>query len=167
MPSLKTFRCIGIFCVAFLPCAVLTGCGDDGTQPDVITLADFEGSWTAQMYKLTDATVPAISMEIISLGATFEWDVDDSGHFSGTTFLPAAIAGMDLDLDFQGTFTLIGQDSLTINFVPEVPPFLTETRAEFTLVGNTLTLIDGDETFDLDQNGSDEAVIFEGTLVRG
>ena len=167
MLSLKTFRCIAIFCVSLLPCAVLTGCGDDGTQPDVITLADFEGSWTAQMYKLTDATVPAISMEIISLGATFEWDVDDSGNFSGSTFLPAAIAGMDLNLNFQGNVTLIGQDSLTFNFVPEVPPFLTETRAEFTLIGNTLTLIDSDETFDLDQNGSEEAVIFEGTLVRG
>jgi hypothetical protein len=73
---------------------------------------------------------------------------------------------MDLNLDFQGTFTLIGQDSLTINFIPEIPPFLTETRAEFTLNGNTLTLIDRDEAFDLDQNGDDEAVIFEGTLVR-
>ena len=167
MPSSKTSKRIAMFFVSVLPFAVLTGCGDDGTQPEVLTLADFEGSWTAQMYKLTDATVPAISLEIISLGATFEWDVDESGHFSGNTFLPAAIAGMDLSLDFQGTFTLIGQDSLTINFIPEIPPFLTETRAEFTLNGNTLTLIDRDEAFDLDQNGDDEAVIFEGTLVRG
>ena len=160
------FGIIGTGFSTVVLCAVLAGCGDDGTQPDTMSLADFEGSWAAQSYKLTDATVPAISLEVVSLGATFEWDVDDSGHFSGSAFLPAALVGMDVDLDFQGTFTLIGQDSLIINFAPEIPPFLTQTRAEFTLVGNVLTLIDDEETFDIDQDGNDEAVIFEGRLVR-
>lgn len=157
---------LAVFLFASAPCLALTGCGDDGTQPDLITLGDFQGSWTAQAYRLTDSAVPAISIELISMGATFEWEVDGSGNFSGSTFIPAALAGQDLNLPFQGTFTLIGQDSLIVNFVPEIPPFLTQTRAEFTLSGNNLTLIDGDETFDLDQDGDDESVVFEGTLVK-
>jgi hypothetical protein len=157
---------LAAFLIASVPCMVLTGCGDDGTGPDPITLGDFQGSWTAQTYSLTDSSAPAVSLELISMGATFEWDVDGSGNFSGTTFIPAALAGQDLNLPFQGTFTLIGQDSLVINFAPEIPPFLTQTRAEFTLAGNSLTLIDADESFDLDQDGNDEDVIFQGTLIR-
>jgi hypothetical protein len=157
---------LAAFLTASAPCLVLTGCGDDGTGPDLITLSDFQGSWTAQTYKLTDSAVPAVSMELISMGATFEWNVDDSGNFSGATFIPAVLAGQDLNLPFQGTFTLIGQDSVIVNFVPEIPPFLTQTRAEFTLAGNSLTLVDRDELFDLDQDGNDEDVVFEGTLVR-
>ena len=42
----------------------------------------------------------------------------------------------------------------------------TAAMAAFTFSGNTLTLIDGDELFDLDQDGEDESVIFEGILVR-
>lgn len=162
----KEALALAAFLISSAPCLVLTGCGDDGTGPDPITLSDFQGSWTAQTYRLTDSSVPAVSMELISMGATFEWDVDGSGNFSGTTFIPAILAGQDLNLPFQGTFTLIGQDSLVINFAPEISPFLTQTRAEFTLAGNSLTLIDGDESFDLDQDGNDEDVIFEGTLVR-
>ena len=168
MRFLKTLRCIARFCIAVLPFAILTGCGDDdGTQPDVLTLADFQGSWEAQSYRVTDAAVPAVTLEIISLGATFEWNVDGAGNFSGSTFIPAAIAGVDVNLNFQGNFVLVGQDSLIINFVPEVPPFLTQTRSAFELLGSTLTLIDSDTTFDFDQDGIEEAAIFEGTLIRG
>lgn len=168
MTLLKTLRRTAMLCLAVLPCALFTGCGDDdGTGPDPITLGDFQGSWTAQTYRLTDAAMPAISLELISMGATFEWEADGSGNFTGSTFIPAVLAGQDLNLPFQGTFTLIGQDSVIVNFVPEIPPFLTQTRAEFTLAGNSLTLVDSEEMFDLDQDGADEAVVFEGTLVRG
>lgn len=163
----KKSLALAVFLLASPSLLVLTSCGDDdGTGPDAITVSDFQGSWDAQSYKLSDATVPAISLELISMGATFHWIADDSGNFTGTTFIPAALAGQDLNLAFQGTFTLIGQDSVVINFAPEIPPFLTQTRAEFTLVGNTLTLIDQEETFDLDQDGNDEDVVFEGVLVK-
>lgn len=153
--------------LTMLPVAILAGCSDDdGSNPDLITIADFEGSWETLTYRVTDAAIPAITLEIISLGASMEWDADDSGNFSGSAFIPAALAGQDLDLDIQGTFSLISQDSVLINFNPEIPPFLTQSRAEFELTGNLLTFKDENSTFDFDGDGNEEAATFEGTFVR-
>jgi hypothetical protein len=149
-----------------LPIAALTGCDDDGAGPDLLTIADFAGSWEATTYRLTHAQIPAITLEVISLGVTLEMDANASGNFTGSAFIPAVLVGQDLDLDFGGTFSLVGQDSLIINFVPEVPPLLTQTRAAFQLAGNVLTLTDQDTTFDFDGDGAEEPAIFEGTLRR-
>jgi hypothetical protein len=161
---MRFVRMLGLW--VMLPIAALTGCDDDGSGPDLLTLADFEGSWEATTYRLTHVQIPAITLEVISLGVTLEMDADDSGAFTGSAVIPAALAGQDLDLDFGGTFSLVGQDSLVIDFIPEYPPFLTQTRAAFQLAGNVLTLTDQDTTFDFDGDGTDEAAIFEGTLRR-
>ena len=153
--------------LALLPAVLFAGCSDDdGSEPDLITIADFAGSWETLTYRVTNSAIPAISLEIISLGAAMEWEADESGHFTGSAFIPAALAGQDLDLDVGGTFSLISQDSVVINFVPEIPPFLTETRAEFELTGNLLSFKDENSTFDFDGDGNEEAAIFEGTFVR-
>jgi hypothetical protein len=152
--------------LALLPVVLFTGCSDDGSEPDLITIADFAGSWETVTYRVTNSAIPAISLEIISLGATMEWTADESGNFTGSAFIPAVLAGQDLDLDVGGTFSLISQDSVVINFVPEIPPFLTQTRAEFELTGNLLSFIDENSTFDFDGDGTEEAAIFEGTFMR-
>ena len=152
--------------LALLPVILFTGCSDDGSEPDLITIADFAGSWETVTYRVTNSAIPAISLEIISLGAAMEWDADESGNFTGSAFIPAVLAGQDLNLDVGGTFSLISQDSVVINFVPEIPPFLTQTRAEFELTGNLLSFIDENSTFDFDGDGTEEAAIFEGTFMR-
>jgi hypothetical protein len=153
--------------LALLPVALFAGCSDDdGSEPDLITIADFAGSWETLTYRVTNSAIPAISLEIISLGAAMEWEADEAGQFTGSAFIPAALAGQDLELDVGGTFSLISQDSVVINFVPEYPPFLTQTRAEFELTGNLLSFTDEDSTFDFDGDGIEEAAIFEGTFVR-
>jgi hypothetical protein len=152
--------------LALLSVATLAGCGDDGTKPDLITVADFEGSWETLTYRVTNAAIPAVTLEIISMGASLEWDADDSGHFTGSAVIPAALAGQDLNLTVQGTFSLISQDSVAINFNPEIPPFLTQMRAEFELSGNVLTFLDENSEFDFDMDGNQEAAIFEGTFRR-
>jgi hypothetical protein len=161
---MRFLRSLGV--LVMLPAAMLAGCGDDGSNPDVITLADFEGSWETLTYRVTNAAIPAISVEIISLGASLEWEADDSGNFTGSAFIPAALAGQDIDMAVNGTFALISQDSVLINFIPEVPPFLTQTRAEFELSGDLLTFKDENSTFDFDQDGNEEAAFFEGTFRR-
>jgi hypothetical protein len=152
--------------LALLPVVLFTGCSDDGSKPDLITVADFAGSWETVTYRVTNSAIPAISLEIISLGAAMEWEADESGNFTGSAFIPAALAGQDLNMPVNGTFNLISQDSVVINFIPEIPPFLTQTRAEFELTGNLLTFKDENSTFDFDGDGNDEAAIFEGTFVR-
>ena len=152
--------------LALLPVILFTGCSDDGSEPDLITIADFAGSWETVTYRVTNSAIPANSLEIISMGATLEWEADDSGHFTGSAFIPAALAGQDLNMAVNGNFSLISQDSVVINFTPELPPFLTQTRAEFELTGNLLSFTDENSTFDFDGDGNEEAAIFEGTFVR-
>jgi len=152
---------------AALPGAILVGCGsDDGSSPDLITLADFEGSWVAVSYSVTSVAIPGLSLEVISMGATFEWEADDAGHFTGSAFIPAALAGQDLNLDFQGAVTLLSQDSVVVNFNPEIPPFLTQLRGEFHLAGDVFTVTEEDSEFDFNGDGNMEAAIFEGTFER-
>lgn len=131
----------------------------------VLTYEDYAGTWEATSYKMTSVASPAVSIEIISMGATFYWDADDTGAFTGAMFLPAALAGEDMNVPFAGAFQLVGQDSAYVTFTPEVPPFLTETRAEFTVWGGTLNITDSSTTFDFDEDGTEEAAIFEGTMV--
>jgi hypothetical protein len=146
---------------------LLPGCDDDGSGPDLIEISDFQGSWESLSYQITDAANPALTMEIISMGAVMQWQADETGQFTGSAFIPAALAGQDMNLDVQGSFSLLSQDSVVIHFVPEYPPFLTETRAEFQLVGDLLSFQDQDSEFDFDGNGAQEPAVFEGRFQRG
>jgi len=161
----------GLLCLlaVVVPAGVLfTGCGDDdgGGSPKLITVSDFEGSWLAASYKLTSSANSQISLDLVESGGAFSWDADDAGQFSGRGFIPASLAGVSLELEFQGAFDLITQDSVEVNFTPEFPPFLEDTRAGFTLVGETFTIIDENTLFDFDGDQTPEPAIFEGTMIR-
>jgi hypothetical protein len=147
------------------------GCGDDGGGdggggPTLIVIADFEGSWVADSYRVTSSANPMITLELIALGGAFAFDADDAGAFAGRGFIPASVAGMTLELPFQGSVELIDQDTLQVNFTPELPPFLTTMRGAFTLEGDMLTITDTNATFDFDGDTVEEPAIFEGTMVK-
>jgi hypothetical protein len=147
---------------------MFAGCGDDddgGSKPEVITLADLAGTWVATKYEVTSKAVPAMSMDLVAIGGAFSWTVDDAGSFSGETEIPEALGGPQT-IPFAGNFELISQDSLAVNFTPEIPPLLTSSRVGFTLVGNTATITDDNGTFDFDMDGTEEPARFEGILVR-
>jgi hypothetical protein len=147
--------------------ALFTGCGDDGkSEPDLIAISDFEGSWVVQQYKATLNANPQIFVELISSGGAFEMDIDDAGVFQGRMFIPASLAGTKMEMPIAGTAELISQDSLLIDFTPEIPGLLTETRAEFTLTDNksTVTLTDANSEFDF--GGGSQPATFEGIMVK-
>jgi hypothetical protein len=148
--------------------ALFIGCGDDdgGSEPKVIVISDFEGSWVAESYKVTSVANPQTSLELIAIGGAFAWDADDAGQFTGRGFVPASLAGVSLELEFQGVFELIAQDSIAVDFTPEFPPFLEDTRAGFTLAGDAFTIVDENTSFDFDGDQAAEPAIFEGTMVR-
>jgi hypothetical protein len=139
----------------------------DGSEPPIIFVEDFEGSWEATTYRVTSVAQPTISIEAIALGATFEYDVDDAGGVLGDAFIPASIAGMDVVIPgFTGVFSLVKQDTIQIVFTPEFPPFLTNTYGAFTLIGDTFNITDTNASFDFDGDTVEEAAIFEGTMER-
>jgi hypothetical protein len=163
-------RCNGVprlLAVFMLAGVLFVGCGDDdGAGPKIIKVSDFEGSWVASSYKVTSAAKDPVSIELVSLGGAFAWDADDEGSFAGRGFVPASLTGTSLELEFDGVFELISQDSITVDFTPEFPPFLEDTRAGFTLVGDTFTITDENTYFDFDGDEVPEPAIFEGTMTR-
>jgi len=147
--------------------SLFTGCGGDSDGgPDLIVLADFEGSWGAEAYRITSAADSQITVELIGMGGGFAWDADENGQMTGRAFVPAALAGASLEMPFQGSFELVSQESIRVSFNPEYPPFLTETRASFTLAGNIFTIRDDNTEFDFDGDQVMEPAIFTGRMVR-
>jgi hypothetical protein len=147
---------------------VMVGCDDDdddgngGTQPDPITIADFEGAWEATKYQLTDNANPTVSIDVIAMGGTFDFDVASDGTFSGTGEAPPAMGGGTLS--YQGVFALIDQDSVSATFTPEQPPLLTNFDCAFELNGDNLELENNDTPFDF--GAGEVSAAFEGSFVR-
>jgi hypothetical protein len=124
---------------------------NDGSYPPIIFTEDFEGLWEATGYTVTSDADPQTSINTIDLGATFEFDVGNDGTALVDAFIPEALAGEDLTFtDIPAAFQLEYQDTVTIAFTPEVPPFLTNTRGYFTLDGDEYVLVDEDAMFDFD-----------------
>jgi hypothetical protein len=133
------------------------GCGDDdddnGTGPDLITLADFEGSWEATSFTITSKENSNISIEGVALGVSLTFEGDDEGSFTGTLQIPELLGG-PMTLPFSGSFTLEDQETITLTFDEEIPPLLTSFTGPFSLDGDTLTATDEDTMFDfMDGNG--------------
>ena len=163
----------GMICllsVVLLVGMLLVGCGDDDkegeVQPQPIVIADFAGAWVAQQYKATSIDDPETSLELITVGGAFQFDADEEGAFEGRGFVPATVAGVTVELPFQGNVELLTQDSLLVDFTPDLPPFLTDMRGSFSLEGNSLAIIDSNATFDFDGNQELDPAVFEGIMVK-
>ncbi len=116
----------------------------------------------ATCYRATSVRNPQVSIEFIAIGGGFGFEVDDAGVFTGRMFVPPSFVGFPWEQPFQGSFELVSQDSIQFSFAPEIPPFLTDTRAAFTYAGDTFSITDTNTTFDFDGNQVEEPAIFEG-----
>jgi hypothetical protein len=93
--------------------------------------------------------------------------VDDAGQVVGDAFIPAALAGEDITIpDFDASFELVTQDTVDFIFTPEYPPFLTNTRGPFALVGDVLTISDENAYFDFDGDQVLDQAVFEAVIER-
>lgn len=138
-----------------LTTVLVAGCGgDDPVEPDVVTIADLVGSWTASSVLHTDKANPAQLFDIVAAGGE-----------TRTTVLQGGGARTWVTL---GTFSDEWDAQLAIN-----GNTLTSTPAEasrgmrsytFTLVGNTLTLTNDNATFDFTLSGAAEVPTTEVTV---
>lgn len=143
MTNRKRWMLWGGVVLALMLGGLAVSCGGD----DEITQADFEGSWTALEYTITPKDDPAAALELIGAGASFLFDADDEGNFSGEMGIPEPLGG-PMTIPSQGTFEVVDQETVRLTFDPAVPPFLTSFTGPFELDGDTLTLTDEGSTFD-------------------
>ena len=155
--------------ILFLACG-LVGCssddGDNGTDPDPIVIADLAGAWDCTQFLAVSTDDPQVQFELIALGGSLAVTVQPDGSFVGEASIPDSDSGTPFDVPFGGTFSLVSQTVLSMQFAVEIPPFLENGTAEFTLVGNTMTLHQEVTTFDFDFDGQDDPATFDATLVR-
>jgi hypothetical protein len=158
------FSMVMALCLGLAP-----GCSDDdgkGTEPDLLTVEDFAGSWNATKFLVKSQDNPMMQFDLITAGGSASWVAGTDGTFTGQAVIPSAPPDEPITLPLTGTFTLVDQQHATVTFTPEYPPIFTSFTAEFTLSGDTLEILDTSTTFDFDEDGTEEPAIFEGTMVR-
>ena len=155
--------------ILFLACG-LVGCSsddeDNATDPDPIVIADLAGAWDCTQFLAVSTDDPQTQFELITLGGSLTVTVQPDGSFVGEASIPDPQTGIPLVVPFGGTFALVSQTVLSMQFAVEIPPFLENGTAEFTLVGNTMTLHQEVTTFDFDFDGADDPATFDATFVR-
>lgn len=143
--------------------AVLVG-GCKGSDDDV-TLADFAGVWDAISYRVTSKANPAMTMDPIAVGGSMIATIDTEGRVTGTATMPDPAAGL-VTLSWTAQITLLDQETIAIDFQPDIPPLLVDDTATFDLSGDTLVLENDDSTFDWDGDGTPEPSSFRIELRR-
>jgi hypothetical protein len=161
------FAAVCALCLGFVQ-----GCGDDdddnGTEPDLITLEDLAGSWTAATFVVKSQANPEIQFDLIAdAGGSVTMDTQADGTFTGEAQVPDPNnPGQLVTLPLAGTFSLPDQEHIETVFTPEYPPMFTSGTMDFTLSGDTMVLKDPNTTFDFDMDGTEDPATFEGTMVR-
>ena len=145
---LYNLQMISLLIVVLAAVVPLTGCGDDsGTEPEEITVADFEGSWTARSFTVTAKEDPLQTVDLVEAGGSVGMTADAVGKFTGEMIIPEALGG-PITLPFNGTVSLVNQEMMTVTFDQEIPPLLTSFTGPFSYDGNTLGATNEDTSFD-------------------
>lgn len=144
-------RAVGVIALSAL---AVTACDDD---PTGVQIADLAGFWTATEFTYSDATGdhPGFGIDAIATGGgTITLDVTQTGAFSGELSVPGLtvhpVTGETVTVEIGGTISLLDDETLHIDFdqATEQLGFFADFDADFTLVGNVLTFVNEDTTFD-------------------
>lgn len=148
--------------------ALAVACGDDDeVGPDEgITLADFAGSWSAERLRWTSTADQTVFVDLIQLGGTLQVGVDGSGNFTGEAMVPDPGTGQLQSVPLSGSFVLVSQTTLAVDFAATVPPPFEDFDGTFDLSGDVLTILNPDSDFDFDGDGTEEPAGLEVILRR-
>ena len=138
----------------------LVGCGgddDNGTDPPAgVTLADLAGTWDATEAEFQSLDNPLLRFDLVALGGSLTLTVAANGDYTATIQAPGEAPETE-----TGTVTVQGNViDLNVDGVPESVEF------DFTLVGNTLTMVTESEGFDFDGDDIDDPARLTLVLVR-
>ncbi len=124
-----------------LAITLTVGCGDS-SEPEVVTIADLVGSWTATSMLFTSQANPSLMLDLINpfVGGHLSITIAADGSFQGT-FRESSQAAEE---SVSGTIAIQG-NTITITFVQGLDEDVSGT---FTLVGDVLTVSGTFQEFD-------------------
>jgi hypothetical protein len=134
--------------------AAVACAGSDATGPDP-AIAPFVGDWNATSLILTSQANPEVSPDLITLGATFSLNVQESGQYTAI-LLYASQAQTEI-----GHVTVSGS---AVTLHREFPSAGT-TAGVYEFQGNRLVL-DGETEFDFNLDGTPEPALVHLEFVR-
>jgi hypothetical protein len=136
--------------------AFLAGCNDDGTGSG-LTIQDLAGTWLAQSVVFRSQANPALSVDLIDLGATATLQIVSTGRYTLTSTFPEEAPEVEMgDADIVSGGLRLDPDG------NDEDPVLWAV----TLNGNMFTAETDDVDFDVDLNGQDEAAILTVVFVK-
>ena len=142
---------------SLLVAALAVACSDsDGPTGGAEDVDDLVGTWNATVMVFTNTADNTQTFDAIAEGASLTLTIASDGRYTFDIDFPGE--GPETD---TGTFTLSGSNITITSDNPQDPA---ETMG-YTLSGNTLTLL-GDDTFDFDEDGTDEAATMRIVLTR-
>lgn len=130
-----------------------------------VVASDFEGAWEAASFVVTSHDDPSVTLDVIALGVALTAEVDPEGNISGEAGVPEGLGG-PLTLGFAGTFDVVDRETMSVAFVPEIPPLLTSFTGPFMFDGQTLVIVDENAMFDFDDGNGEVPATAVTTLVR-
>ncbi len=123
--------------------------------------ADFQGTWNSTDFTYTASADPTITANLASLGASINLTVDDNCNYTGTANIPTITTGA---ANINGNFTLESDSTLALHDATAVGAVINNTY-QYTLTGNSLTLVNPNTTFDFDLTGPNPAIPATVTIV--
>jgi hypothetical protein len=147
--------------LAVLSLVILLGvaCSDDdsdnGTDPDVVTVSDLAGTWTATKWVFEDPNSDQ-EVDMMSLGFDVSFVAESNGRYTLTIVFQEQVQEVD-----TGTFSIDGNVLIADSDDDDENVFFS-----FTLDGDTFEVMDPSEEFDFDDDGVDEPATLRITFIR-
>lgn len=128
---------------------------DNGTDPDVVTVSDLVGTWTAAAWVFEN---PANDQEVDMIAFGFEVNlvVETSARYTLTIIFEEQVQDID-----TGTLSIDGNVLIGESDIDDENVFFS-----FTLDGDTFVVMDPSEEFDFDDDGVEEPAILRITFIR-
>ncbi len=137
-------KIISRFFLIMFSIALLTACGDDSTDPNDSNNFDaFVGTWNCTEYKyISNANASLVYDFLVETGATITFRIESNGNYTASITLPGFPPQT-----FSGNLNSDENGDIELDSDPDI---------QVTINNNTLTIVDPNESWDFDNDGTNE-----------
>lgn len=136
----------------------LVSCGDDSSVDPDPSIDFLVGDWNAVRFEIAPQGSPGDAFDLLDQGGSFSINVQPSGQYT------AQLTFMGVPAPPEIGFIEVDGDELVIQRTTPAPT--TTTRAVYEEIASGRVVFSGPSEFDIDQNGTPEAITLEVEIVR-